>query len=178
MKRRKNIEPNTPKSEAQQKPMKKKRSILQCETLETLEDKRKRIANEFNEWSANLRETYIDSDNKRARRMRDFRRKFKVSEEAWQDWYTDNADGFADRIREGKEDLGTHLWAGWAEGILQAGAVAPYLHNFSDEFKKNDDYQDQREIKKIEARAAATEASQKPQNITINLADGQKQSDS
>jgi hypothetical protein len=135
---------NTDIAHKQQNKPRKKRSILQCDTLETHEDKVKRIAQEFNAWAADIRKREQFKEKKWAYRMSDFKREKGIQYGQWKQWYFKNTEGFADTVVDGKEYLGTHLWAGAAEGSLTSQFILRDLHHYSEEFRENDSYEDKR----------------------------------
>lgn len=122
----------------------KKRSILQCDTLETLEQKQERLAKAFTKWCADIRTREQSQRFKRAYRLSDFRLENNITRAQWDEWITQKNNGFAEAIAEGKEYLGAHLWAGMAEGSLSYQAILRDLHNYSQDFVKNDQYEDKR----------------------------------
>lgn len=128
------------------KPTNGHRTRLATASLELLDEKKKRIASEFEEWAANIRLSEMYLDKKYPYRIYDFRRKVGLKTTTWKNWVTDKKSSFAEDIIEGKEALGTHLWAAAVQGCGTPLVILRDLHHYSEEFRENDAYEDKRKI--------------------------------
>jgi hypothetical protein len=139
---------------------KRKRSILQCETLETHEQKLTRIGNAFVAWCRKIRASEQKSRNKWNYTLDDFRREHNLTKAEWDNYHQDHKH-FVDILVDGKEAIASHMFSGSVEKIFEAGQVNRDLWKWSDEYKANDKYIADQKI------ALAKEGVQEGSNTTI-----------